>query len=277
MTHFIDSHAHIQGVEFDSDRDEVIHRAAEAGLAAIIVPGVDLKTSRSAVELAARHAIVYAAAGYHPHEASRLDASALQATERLLQLDKVVAVGEIGLDFYRNHSPYDAQTRALESMLELASRHRLPVIVHNREAQATLWPILDSWATAQRPRSDGLPLGVMHYFSGTAAEAEAYVEAGFLISIHTSVTHPKAHGLREVVAALPLEAMLIETDSPYGAPQRVRGRRNEPAHVRDAAVKIAEVKQVSQDVVAAATTANAARLFRLRLAEAAGATTGVAF
>lgn len=277
MTYFIDSHAHIQGSEFESDRDEVICRAAEAGLAAIIVPGVDLETSRAAIRLAARQAIVHAAAGYHPHEASRLDAGALEEVERLLTQDKVVAVGEVGLDFYRNHSPHDAQMRALESMLELASRHRLPVIVHNREAQAALWPILDSWASAQRPRFEGLPLGVMHYFSGTVAEAEAYVEAGFLISIHTSVTHPKADQLREVVAALPLDALLIETDSPYGAPQRVRGRRNEPAHVRDAAVKIAEVKQVSLDAVAAATTANAARLFGLRLPEAAGATTGVTF
>lgn len=276
MTRLVDTHAHIQGHEFDDDRDDTVRRAVEAGLVAIVVPGVDLESSVAAVRLAERHETVYAAAGYHPHEASRLDQAGREAVESLLAHERVVAVGEIGLDFYRNHSPREAQIEAIEFQLGLAAKYGLPVIVHNRDSQETLWPMLRSWAASARASFADQPLGVMHYFSGTPEEAAAYTDLGFMISIHTSVTHPKADLLRSVVAETPVESLVIETDSPYGAPQVLRGKRNEPAFVREAAVKIGEVKQTNEEAIAVATTANAARLFRLRLPQAAGYRTGVA-
>jgi TatD DNase family protein len=277
MLDLIDTHAHIQGEEFDADRDETVRRAVGAGVRAIVVPGVDSQTSDAALVLAERSPHVYATAGFHPHEASRLTEGDLEHVEALLGQEKVVAVGEIGLDFYRRHSEPEAQVRALESMLELAARHLLPVVVHCREAQETLWPILQSWAGSVRAAFGDRPLGVMHYFSGTPPQAEAYAALGFMVSVHTSVTHPRAKMLRDVVAAMPLETLVIETDSPYGAPQVFRGKRNEPAHVREAAAKIAEVKQTDVEVVASATTANACRVFGLKLPAASGRTTGAAF
>jgi TatD DNase family protein len=209
---------------------------------------------------------VYFAAGYHPHEASRLDAAALRRVRDLLSHPRAVAVGEIGLDYYRMHSPRREQLAAFEAMLELARDLARPVIVHCRDAADDLAARLETWSARAKSAFEGYPLGVMHYFSGTPKEASRYVDLGFLISIHTSVTHPKAHGLRQVAAEVPLSALVIETDSPYGAPQSVRGKRNEPAFVSEAAAKIAEVRGLTVEEVARATTANAARLFRLPLA-----------
>ena len=263
MAEYVDTHAHIQGEEFNDDRQQVIERARGAGVEAIVAPAVDLETARSAIALAHTCEGVFATAGYHPHEASLLDDEALAAVEGLLSHPAVVAVGEIGLDWFRMHAPREDQLRAFESMLQLARLHVLPVIVHCRDAWEDLAAILPAWAKDAAPHFEGGPVGVLHYFTGDLAEAQRYVDLGFLISIHTSVTHPRASALRAVAAALPLDSLVIETDSPYGAPQVQRGRRNEPALVVEAARQIAEARQVSLDEVAAATTANARRLFRL--------------
>lgn len=263
---YVDTHAHLQEREFANDVDGVIDRAAAAGVRTIVVPGVDVGTSESASWIADRHPGAFFAAGFHPHEASGFDSHGMNELRRLLRHPKAVAVGEIGLDFYRMHSPRFAQLEAFEAMLDLARDALLPVIVHCREAEEDVSRMLRSWSLRNRSSFDGRPLGVMHYFSGTAAQARAYVDLGFLLSVHTSVTHPKAHLLRQVVSKLPLESMVIETDSPYGAPQSVRGKRNEPAYVVEVAAKIAEVKGLPSEAVAAATSANAARLFRLPLA-----------
>lgn len=260
---FVDTHAHLQSPEFRDDEALVIERAHQAGVATIVVPGVDAETSEAAANLADRHAGVYFAAGFHPHEAFRLDQAGLDKVRSLLDHAKAVAVGEIGLDFYRMHSPRQAQLDALQAMLDLARASRLPLIVHSRDAKNDLRAALDSWSLDSRRLYEGHPLGVMHYFSGSVDEASHYVDLGFLISVHTSVTHPKASQLRDVVAQVPLEALVIETDSPYGAPQPVRGKRNEPAYVVEAAKSIADIKGLPLDQVARVTTANAARLFRL--------------
>jgi TatD DNase family protein len=173
-------------------------------------------------------------------------------------------VGEIGLDFYRNLSPRDAQLRVLERQLETARRVGKPIAVHTREAQDDMLAVLTSYSRASGPmRLDGRPLGVMHYFSGDVTAAERFIELGFLISIHTSITHPKAGTLRSVAREIGLDHLVVETDSPYGAPQAYRGKRNEPAYVVEAARAIAEAKGVSVEAVAAATTANAGRLLGL--------------
>jgi len=262
----IDTHAHLQEPDFRDDVDAVIARAAGAGVGAIVVPGVDAETSEAAAWLADRHACVYFAAGYHPHEAARLDAAGLARVRALLAHPKAVAVGEVGLDFYRMHSPRDAQERAFEAMLDLAREARLPVIVHTRDAAAEVERALTSWALRARSAFGARPLGVLHYFSGDVAQARRYAAMGFLVSVHTSVTHPRATLLREVVKELPLEALVLETDSPYGAPQPLRGKRNEPAFVVEAARKVAQVKGLTPEEVADATSANAKRLFGITMA-----------
>ena len=263
MTTFFDSHAHLQEPEYEDDLDVVIAEARAAGVAEVLLPGEDVTTSQRAAMLASRFDGLYAAAGFHPHEAAKLTPTGLEAIERLLAQPRVVAVGEIGLDFYRDHSPRDKQIEAFQSQLTLAAKHALPVVVHCRDAWEALDETLAPWARDAAPRYGGQPLGVLHYFSSDVETAGRYIKMGFLISIHTSVTHPKSAQLREVAAALPLEALVIETDSPYGAPQAYRGQRNEPAYVVEAANLIADLRGVSPAVVAAATTANARRLFRV--------------
>jgi TatD DNase family protein len=259
----IDTHAHIQGDEFTDDRDAVIGRAREAGVVQMVLPAVDLATAEAGLLLARRYEGLYATAGYHPHEASLLTPAALAAIEALLAGERVVAVGEIGLDFYRMHSSVAEQETALAAQLELAAKHTLPAIVHCRDAWDAAEPLLGAWAKRVAPSFAGRPLGVLHYYTHDVATAQRYVERGFLISIHTSVTHPKASQLREVAAALPLDSLVIETDSPYGAPQVRRGKRNEPSYVVEAARQVAEVRGAGIEEVALATTANARRLFRL--------------
>jgi TatD DNase family protein len=228
-----------------------------------------------------------AAVGVHPHDAKDASEADLDALEEMTADQRVVMVGEIGLDYYRDLSPRDAQRRVLQRQLETAGRVGKPVAVHAREAHDDVFPMLEAWSRelggrlsrrqpatpvphqkgthdAKQPGTavlrDRRPLGVMHYFSGDVELALRYVELGFLISIHTSVTHPKAAVLQSVAREAPTEALVIETDSPYGAPQRYRGKRNEPAYVVEAAAKIAELRGISVADVASATTANALRL-----------------
>jgi TatD DNase family protein len=258
-----DSHAHLQEPEFEEDLDAVIIEAAVTGVRGIVLPGEDVTTSQRAAIMAERLEGVYAAAGFHPHEASRLSADGLAGIEKLLSHRYVVAVGEIGLDFYRMHSTVEEQLGALEAQLELAAKHQLPVIIHCRDAWEAMGDTLQPWARSARSSYGSEPIGVLHYFSSDVVTAQRYVESGFLISVHTSVTHPKSTQLREVAAQLPLESLVIETDSPYGAPQAYRGQRNQPAYVIEAAGAIARQRGMDIDEVGAATTANARRLFRL--------------
>ena len=272
MSGFVDTHAHIQGTEFDADREDVIRRATQAGVRTIVVPAVDIGTTETALALAKNYEGTFATAGYHPHEASKLRPAALSQIEALLAEDNVVAVGEIGLDFYYEHSSRRDQIAALEAQLDLAARHALPVVIHCRDAWPELQPLLAPWAQRVAPSFGGQPLGVLHYFSGSIEDALLYHGLGFLISVHTSVTHKKADALRGVVAALPLNALVIETDSPYGAPQSARGKRNEPAYVVEAARSIAALHATTLDEVAEATSRNAGRLFRLASEREAAAT-----
>jgi TatD DNase family protein len=262
----LDSHAHLQEPEFERDVDQVIKRARTAGVVGTVVPAVDIATAQSAIGLAERFEGIYATVGCHPHEAAHLHPNHLIAVEKLLDHPRVLAVGEIGLDFYRMHSSRAAQMSAFDAMLTLAEDRAMPVVVHCREAWQALSEQLFPWASRAAQRFERQPLGVLHYFSGSLEDAERYVGLGFLISVHTSVTHPKAIALRDVVSRLPLESLVIETDSPYGAPQAFRGKRNEPAYVVEAAKQIAEAKAVSLQEVADATTANARRLFRFPVA-----------
>ncbi len=263
MIDLVDSHCHLDLRQFNADRDAVIARMAESGIRYAVNPGVDLPSSRAAVALALRqHECIYAAVGIHPHEAKTLDAAVLEELKTLACSPKAVAIGEIGLDYYRDFSPRDAQWRAFEAQLELAAELDLPVIVHDRDAHDDVLAILRDWhSSLPSPRST--LYGVVHSFSGDVAMAEQVVALGFFIGVSGPVTYKNADRLRQVVRAVPLERLLIETDAPYLTPQPHRGQRNEPAYVSLVAQAVADVRGVTLEQVASQTTANARALFGL--------------
>ena len=261
MEGLFDSHTHLQLRAFARDRQAALDRAREAGVAEMVVVGIDGTGSREAVALAARQDGVYAAIGWHPHEARLVDGEALRLLRELAAAPGVVALGEIGLDFYRDLSPREAQARAFREQLELAAELGLPVIIHSREAAAETYAVLRDWL-AEGPRPEE-PVGVLHCFSGDLAAAQRYVEMGFMISVAGNVTYPNAMRLQAVAAALPLEHLIVETDCPFLAPQSHRGRRCEPSYLTETVDKIAALRNVSRQAVAAATRENARRLYRL--------------
>lgn len=256
----IDSHCHLHDSEFDADREAVLTRAREAGVEAFVAIGTDLASSERAIELAAREPDVYATVGVHPHDASTLDVPALDRLRVLAKAPKVVAIGEIGLDFYRNLSTPEQQRRAFRRQLTVAVELGLPVVIHSRDADEASFEILDEYARhAKLP--EGHSLGVMHCYAGDLPLAQRYVELGFLISISGICTYPKAEKTCAVAAGLPLESLAVETDAPYLAPKSHRGRRNEPAYVRETVEHIAQLRGQPYETVARATTASVARLF----------------
>ncbi|HLF00820.1 MAG TPA: TatD family hydrolase [Anaerolineales bacterium] len=254
-----DTHCHLDLEQFDSDREAVIERARGAGVMRIMNPGIDLESSRRAVVLADRYREVYAAVGFHPHDAGKLSDADLSELRRLAQHPKVKAIGEIGLDYYRNLSPREAQQQAFRKQLALAEELNLPVIIHCREAQTEVMAVLKEWASGFAGAR-----GVLHSYSGDRAQLGAVMEIGFHIGLTGPITFPKATEMRAVAASAPLEKILTETDAPYLTPAPHRGRRNEPAHVIHVAEKIAEVRGLTLDEVGKQTQANADLLFDWR-------------
>jgi TatD DNase family protein len=263
-----DTHCHLDLDQFDEDRQAVIRRAQEAGLRRILIPGLTVTSSRAAVDLANSHPMIYAAIGVHPNDATTWEGQTISTLKQLAAASpKIAAIGEIGLDYYWNSSPPDVQIRILNAQLELASDLRLPVVLHCREkgdaehgpCAEDLLNILEDWV-ARRESVVEAP-GVLHSFSGTLETAKRAIRLGFYIGVTGPVTYSNAAQKRAVVAGLPLERLLIETDAPFLAPSPHRGRRNEPAFVSHIADKIAEIHSRTPQEVAAITTANAARLF----------------
>jgi TatD DNase family protein len=259
----IDTHTHLDSHKFDADRAAVLERARAAGVARLISVGADLTSSRQAVKLGEEHDAIYATVGIHPHDAKTLDGEVLASLRELAQGPKVVAIGEIGLDFYRDLSPRDVQRRAFQAQLGWAAKLGKPVVIHDRDAHSEILEILADWVKGLGPVPRDGRLGVLHTFSGDLAMAERAIDLGFYISVSGPVTYKNSRLLPEIVRALPLDRLLVETDCPYLAPHPHRGKRNEPAHVRLVAKRIAELKNRSLEDVARATTANARRLFDL--------------
>jgi len=261
----LDTHAHLDFPEFDADRQEVIARAQEAGVEMIVNAGAGLEASQAGVALAETYPQVYAAVGIHPHEAETLNESVLTELRTLARHPKVVAIGEIGLDYYRDYSPRPVQRQAFQQQLALARELGKPIIIHDREAHQDVMNILRQWVReGYRPSATShQPIGVMHCFSGDLAMARQAVEMGFCISIAGPVTFTNARRLPELVRLLPLERLVIETDCPYLTPHPHRGKRNEPAYVRLVAEAIAQIKGIPLTEVARITTANARALFGL--------------
>ena len=230
----IDSHAHLDDERFDKDRDDIIKSLYESYVELVINPGADLNSSIKAVALAEKYDNIYAAVGVHPHSASEMDQSTMDILRSFAAREKVVAIGEIGLDYYYDNSPRDVQRRWFREQLRLAKEVDLPVIIHSRDAAGDTMEIL-------KEEQDGRLTGVLHCYSGSVEMAEEYIKLGFYISLAGPVTFKNAKVPKEVAKAVPLDKLLIETDSPYMTPEPYRGKRNEPKYVRYVAETIAEL------------------------------------
>lgn len=257
---FTDTHCHLNFDLYQEDLEQVRQRAREQGLTRILIPGTTLETSRQAVQMSELYPEVYAAVGVHPNEAADWDEDTLPELRKLAGHPKVVAVGEIGLDFYRDFAPPDRQKEVLRAQLALAGELGLPASLHCRNAFDDLWPILQDWLAGLAERCDRP--GVFHSFDGSTMTARMVTAANFYIGISGPVTFTKAEDRQAVVREIPLDKMLLETDAPYLTPHPHRGKRNEPAHVMLIAQKIADIRQITLEDVAEQTTSNADRLFR---------------
>ncbi len=260
----VDSHCHLDSERYDADRGDVIARAREAGVVAIINPAVDLKNSALVCDLAGAEPLVFAAVGVHPNSTADFAPSQLAALRALAGREKVVAIGEIGLDYYRDWSPPDRQRRALVAHLGLAAELGLPVIIHNREATDDLLKALADWVSGLGEPLRDRP-GVLHSWSAPPEAADWALDLGFFIGFTGPVTFKGAKELRRIAADVPADRLLVETDGPFLTPHPHRGQRNEPAYVRVVADAIAAVRGVSVDDIARQTTVNARRLFNLPL------------
>lgn len=252
----IDSHAHLDMKDFEKDREKVIERAIQGGLTHIITVGIDLHSSLIALDLTRKFESIYSSVGFHPHNADKCDLRALDQLAQLASESKVVAWGEIGLDFYREHSSPKGQLETFLRQLKLATDLDLPAIIHDREAHDDVLRIL-------KKMGKGTSKGVIHCFSGDTDLAMTLIDLGYYISIPGTVTYKKASHVKEVACNLPLERMLVETDAPFLAPEPKRGKRNEPRFVTFTAREIARLRKIDFEEVALQTTQNALRLFRL--------------
>ncbi len=248
-----DTHAHLHFPEFASDLAEVLARARAAGVRRLLTIGTDVETSRAAIALARREPDVWATVGIHPHDAAAGDEAALDEVARLAAEPRVVAIGEIGLDFFRNLSPPAAQERVFRRLLELARRLGKPVVIHCREAHADVLRIIEEDGA-------GSIRGIMHCFSGDTDIARRCLDLGLLISLAGPVTYPNARALPEVARLVPGDRLVIETDCPFLPPQGYRGKRNEPAYLALTAARVAELRREALEPLAARLTANACAL-----------------
>jgi len=254
----IDSHAHIQGKEYAGEAEAVIARARAAGVETIVAVGGagDMSSNTEAVRMATAFPNVYATVGMHPHDAKDVGVEELGVLKNLAMDAKVVAIGETGLDYYYSHSPHDVQRRVFGQFIHMARQTRLPIVVHERDAAQDAAELL-------RCEGVGELRGVIHCFTGNYEAACAYLDLGFYLSFTGIITFKNADALREVVSKVPLERILVETDSPYLTPVPHRGKRNEPAYVRFVAETIAKVKDLTVEDIAQATTANVKQLFHI--------------
>ena len=255
----IDSHAHLDMADFRKDRTQVLERAREEGISHIISVGIDLPSSLAALELALEHDFVFSTIGYHPHHAHDMGPKEEKALSQLALEPKVVAWGEIGLDFFHRHSPPPKQMEAFKKQIELASDAGLPIIIHDRDAHREVLDILKVVGNKKFR-------GVIHCFSGDYALAMTFIEMGFYLSIPGTVTYKGARQVKNVAAKIPLERMLVETDAPFLTPVPFRGKRNESAFVVHTVREIARLREISVEEVAIRTSKNTIALFNLPVA-----------
>jgi TatD DNase family protein len=266
---YIDSHAHLDGPRFDPDRAEVISRARAAGVSTILAIGIGEGpgTLDCAVKLAAQYPFIYATTGIHPHEAAKATDADFAQLEQLARAPKVIACGEIGLDYYYGHSPRDIQKNVFIRQMEIARAAKLPIIIHCRASDKVDDNSGDAWNDClllidQHWKPTGLG-GILHCFTSTWSHAKRALDMGFLISFAGNITFPKAQQIRDSATEVPLHRILIETDCPFLAPVPYRGKRNEPAYVVEVARQLAAIKSVTPEEIAAQTSTNFRRFFSL--------------
>jgi TatD DNase family protein len=254
----IDTHAHIDDEKFDLDREEVLKNAKDNGIELIINPGADEESSRRAVALSEKNDMIYAAVGFHPHDAKAFDTKIHgELLRQWSKKEKVVAIGEIGLDYHYDLSPRDVQQRVLIEQIKIAKEAGLPIVIHNRESMEDMMHILKENFTPEYG-------GVMHSYSGSVEMAKIFLDMGFYLSISGTVTFKNARKLPEVVAMMPLNRLLVETDSPYLTPTPNRGKRNEPQYVRYVASTIASIRGVKEELIWEKTSENARKVFNIK-------------
>ena len=256
-----DTHCHLNISAFKSDLPDVLERARMEGIQRMLIPGMDLETSRFAVEISQDIPEAYAAVGVPPHYADSWNDEVHAEIRELAHSSKVVAIGEIGLDFYRNLSSHEVQISAFRDQLQLASELELPVVIHNREAMAEILEIIVPWAEQNTSVGNPTP-GVLHAYSADADSASVAITHGFYLGVAGPITFRNAEIRREITAQIPLDRLLLETDSPYMSPHPLRGKRNEPANIRYIAQKLSELFELNLSVIAENTAANANELFR---------------
>lgn len=257
----IDTHAHLDMEPFNTDREEVIARAAESGVSLIITVGIDLPSSEAAVQLAQDYPEVLATVGFHPHESARTTREDINRIGELARQPRVVAIGEMGLDFFRDYAPREEQLQTLRWQLDLADEINMPVVIHCRRAERDMLLVLRDWAS-HRENGTGSP-GVIHCFSSDEPTLEQYLEMDFYISLGAYITYPSSRQMYSIIRRIPRDRLLVETDAPYLPPQDRRGKRNEPAYVPVTVGKLAEIIGVPRETVAEETTRNARRVFHL--------------
>ncbi|MCH7588740.1 MAG: TatD family hydrolase [Chloroflexi bacterium] len=260
LVSLVDTHCHLTLDTFEKDRRKVIERALKEGVQRIVVPGIDIQSSREAVELAGEYPGLYAAVGVHPHRADTWNTTVAEELVQLSQAKSVVAIGEIGLDFYRNFTARDVQLRAFHAQLELASQCMLPVIIHNRDAINEIVDDLLPWS-ATLDESLAHRAGVLHAYSADLSEALRMIDAGFYLGIAGPITYKNGAELRDLLTKVPVTRLVVETDSPYLSPDPHRGQRNEPGNVKYVADRLANGLKLDYAETARLTSENAAGLF----------------
>ena len=252
-----DTHAHLDDERFDEDREQIIEQIKQDGISLIVNPGADMKSSRAAIKLAEKYDFIYAAVGIHPHDVKDITEADLIELEQMAKHEKVVAIGEIGLDYYYDNSPRELQMEYFIKQIELANKLSLPIIIHSRDASMETYEILK-----EHKKDIGC---VLHCFSQSLEMAELYLKIGCHLSFAGPLTFKKSSKLKEVARNIPLDKIFIETDSPYLTPEPYRGRRNDPSKVRYVAEELSKLRAISVDKIAEITMNNAIEFFDIKL------------
>jgi len=258
---YFESHAHYDDSRFNKDRHNVLSSCHNAGVEYIVNIGADMQSSKKSIQLAAEYDFIYASVGVHPHNAKELDESSFLGLKKLTKAAKVVALGEIGLDFHYDHSPRDVQRKWFEFQMELAKDCGLPVVIHSREAIAETFDVVKNILLSER---GGKGAGVVHCYSGSSEMARKFVELGYFIGIAGPVTYKSAGKIVETVKNIPLERILIETDCPYLSPEPFRGKRNDSQNLKFICEKISEIKQIDPEKVEEITSNNGKTFFDIK-------------
>ncbi|MCL2706853.1 MAG: TatD family hydrolase [Dehalococcoidia bacterium] len=260
VTSLIDTHAHLTVEQFDADREDVIRRAEESHVYAIVNVGTQMEDSLSGIELAEHYNFIHAAVGIHPQECGGITEKNLEELAILANHPRVVAIGEIGLDFHADYAPREQQLYILRRQLLLADKIHKPVLIHARQADAEMRQVLQEWTSKRVHKNTP---GVIHCFTSTLDVAQAYIQMGFYISLGAYIGYPSSKALREAIKLLSLDKLLVESDCPYLPPQRLRGHRNEPSYISDTVIELARLHGINYEECAAHITANSRQLFNI--------------